>query len=60
MKEKLATEAEVNNALQKFVGKGGIIEVQEPELDPPLNLMVGEKYSMYEIPSPRWMYIIGD
>ena len=58
MKEKLATEAEVNNALQKFVGKGGIIEVQEPELDPPLNLMVGEKYSKYEILNQRWMYII--
>lgn len=57
-KKKQITEVEVRGAIRRFMAKNGIIEVQEPELDPPLNLMVGEKYSKYEILNQRWMYII--
>ncbi len=53
------TEVEVRDAIRRFTAKNGIIKVQEPELDPSLNLMVGEQHSQYEILSPRWMYIIG-
>ena len=47
MKDKQITELEIQQAIRKFLGEGGLIKHLPDEITPP-SILVGAKFAMFE------------